>query len=96
MKHVACDLAVKSVWKELIVSIPMGPSQLHRRFGVRKAQDIIKNLKAIYISHLHVDHHMGFIGLVSYRYGVLPYNGHNRASAEKKFDPALIVALMAW
>jgi len=42
-------------------------SQLHRRFGVRKAQDIIKNLKAIYISHLHVDHHMGFIGLVSYR-----------------------------
>ena len=41
--------------------------QLIRRFGVKKAQGILRNLKAIYISHLHADHHLGFIGLINYR-----------------------------
>lgn len=32
--------------------------QLHRFYG-SETYDIIKKLKAVYISHLHADHHIG-------------------------------------
>lgn len=32
--------------------------QIHRFYGV-EAENVIKKLKAIYISHLHADHHIG-------------------------------------
>ena len=41
--------------------------QLNRKFGYEKTLEILKNLKAIYISHLHADHQMGFIGIVQQR-----------------------------
>ena len=41
--------------------------QLHRRFGRLKTQKILRNLKAVYISHLHADHHLGFIALARSR-----------------------------
>lgn len=41
--------------------------QMCRFFGVEKAAFVLRNLKAIYISHLHTDHHLGLIQLVNER-----------------------------
>jgi len=38
--------------------------QLHRQFGRQDALKVLRNLKAIYLSHLHADHHMGLINIV--------------------------------
>ena len=38
--------------------------QLYRLFGAEKSEFILKNLRAIYISHLHADHHLGLIHLI--------------------------------
>lgn len=37
--------------------------QIHRFYG-DEAENVIKKLKAIYISHLHADHHMGLFGIM--------------------------------
>lgn len=40
--------------------------QIHRFYG-NEAEDVIKKLKAIYISHLHADHHIGLFGIIQMR-----------------------------
>uniref|UniRef100_A0A8D8W545 Zinc phosphodiesterase ELAC protein 2 n=1 Tax=Cacopsylla melanoneura TaxID=428564 RepID=A0A8D8W545_9HEMI len=42
-------------------------SQLVRLFGPRQLDDILSQLGAIYISHLHADHHLGLISLIQAR-----------------------------
>lgn len=39
--------------------------QLHRRFGPQGAREVLKNLNAVFISHMHPDHHMGLVGLLN-------------------------------
>ncbi len=41
--------------------------QLHRTFGKARADEILRNLNAIYVSHLHADHHLGLINIVKFR-----------------------------
>lgn len=41
--------------------------QLHRMYGRERALEILFNLKAIYISHLHADHHLGLISIIQNR-----------------------------
>ena len=41
--------------------------QLYRHFGEEKAQHILRQLKAVYISHLHADHHLGLINIIQDR-----------------------------
>ncbi|KAK9692788.1 Metallo-beta-lactamase superfamily [Popillia japonica] len=41
--------------------------QLVRFYGPTKACEIIKQIKAIFISHLHADHHIGLIGFLQGR-----------------------------
>src|SRR3989338_10755774 len=42
-------------------------SQLYRACGKERAETILKNLKCIWISHLHADHHLGLAYLLEKR-----------------------------
>ncbi|SPQ22696.1 f9c329ba-5889-4ef1-b35b-1caa0c51d422 [Thermothielavioides terrestris] len=39
--------------------------QLHRCFGYEGADEVLKDLRAIYISHLHADHHLGTVSVIA-------------------------------
>jgi ribonuclease Z len=41
--------------------------QLYRFYGKAKGDEVMRKLTAIYVSHLHADHHIGFLGLVQKR-----------------------------
>lgn len=45
--------------------------QIQRFYGNKQAEEVIKHLKCIYISHLHADHHIGLIGLLTERLKLL-------------------------
>ncbi|XP_014784508.1 zinc phosphodiesterase ELAC protein 2 isoform X1 [Octopus bimaculoides] len=38
--------------------------QLYRHYGEENSAHILRNLKAIFISHMHADHHMGLFGIL--------------------------------
>lgn len=39
--------------------------QLHRMYGFEKAGEILRDLKVIWISHLHADHHLGTASIIA-------------------------------
>ncbi|KAJ6648448.1 Ribonuclease Z, mitochondrial [Pseudolycoriella hygida] len=41
--------------------------QMIRFYGKDKTREVLKNLKAIYVSHMHADHHLGLIGILEGR-----------------------------
>ncbi|KAL5729098.1 ribonuclease Z [Ranunculus cassubicifolius] len=41
--------------------------QLKRRYGVKGADDAVRNLRCIWISHIHADHHTGLARILSLR-----------------------------
>lgn len=45
--------------------------QLKRRFGIEGADDAIKGLKCIWISHIHADHHTGLARILALRRDLL-------------------------
>lgn len=45
--------------------------QIVRFYGKTRAESVVRNLKTIYISHLHADHHIGLIGLLNERQRLL-------------------------
>ncbi|GLJ16002.1 hypothetical protein SUGI_0265040 [Cryptomeria japonica] len=51
-------------------------AQLKRRFGVNGADDVIKSLKCIWISHIHADHHTGIARILSVRKHLLQNRSH--------------------
>ncbi|KAK4874327.1 hypothetical protein RN001_013687 [Aquatica leii] len=55
--------------------------QLVRFYGTDKAKSVLVNLKAIFISHLHADHHIGLIGILQGRRKAL--NETNKSTAQK-------------
>lgn len=67
--------------------------QLIRFFGKRDVIEILKNIKAIYVSHLHADHHIGLVGFLTGRRKLL------HASNHKSYDPIYLFApkqIMWW
>jgi len=66
--------------------------QLVRHFGVAGAEKVLSDLKAIYVSHLHADHHIGLIGILSVRQKM-------RINKLPKLDPVYLLApvqIMTW
>lgn len=67
--------------------------QLVRHFGVTGAETVLSDLKAIYVSHLHADHHIGLIGILSVRQKM-------KASGLLKLDQPIYllapVQIMTW
>ncbi|KAJ0989419.1 hypothetical protein J5N97_007775 [Dioscorea zingiberensis] len=53
-------------------------AQLKRRFGVKGADDAVKSLKFIWISHIHADHHAGIARILSLRCQLLKGVPHDR------------------
>ncbi|OXU19872.1 hypothetical protein TSAR_013862 [Trichomalopsis sarcophagae] len=41
--------------------------QIIRFFGVSEADRVLKSIKAVYVSHLHADHHLGLVGILQQR-----------------------------
>ncbi|KAI3955770.1 hypothetical protein MKW98_006130 [Papaver atlanticum] len=66
--------------------------QLRRRFGVIGANDAVRGLKCIWISHKHADHHLGLPSILSLRCRLLKGTNHDRiiviapAELKKYFD----------
>ena len=40
--------------------------QLFRHFGPEKLREAVKNLRMIFVSHLHADHHLGVVRVLNY------------------------------
>lgn len=67
--------------------------QLVRHFGTIGTEKVLCDLKSIYVSHLHADHHIGLIGILSVRQklrksGIITFN-----------DPVYLLApiqIMTW
>lgn len=66
--------------------------QLVRFFGQEKADETLANINAVYISHLHADHHIGLVGLLQGRKQAIKKLGISR-------DPLFLFApkqILAW
>lgn len=54
-----------SVDKTLLLDCGEGTyGQLVRLLGLNEADKALRNLAAVYVSHLHADHHIGFINIL--------------------------------
>lgn len=56
--------------------------QLKRRFGIEGADNAVRSLRCIWISHIHADHHAGLTRILSLRHDLLKGTPH---------DPVLVV-----
>ncbi|XP_017111031.1 ribonuclease Z, mitochondrial [Drosophila elegans] len=55
--------------------------QIVRLYGSDQGQQVLRQLQAIYVSHLHADHHIGLIGLL-----------RERRQLEPKAEPLILLA----
>lgn len=46
-------------------------AQMRRFYGERQYREVLGKLRAIYVSHLHADHHIGLIGVLQERRAVV-------------------------
>ncbi|GBP34958.1 Zinc phosphodiesterase ELAC protein 2 [Eumeta japonica] len=68
--------------------------QLVRFYGPKKVNDFLRSLQAIYVSHLHADHHIGLIGLLQARRDAL-----EELKQETALEPLLLLApgqIISW
>lgn len=63
--------------------------QIIRFYGHEYAQKVFRDLKAVFISHLHADHHIGLIGVIQARMKAFPELGE-KPEPIKLFAPEQI------
>lgn len=60
-----CLSMIFSANKTLLMDCGEGTyGQLVRLLGLDEADQALRNLAAVYVSHLHADHHIGFINIL--------------------------------
>ncbi|CAH0719588.1 unnamed protein product, partial [Brenthis ino] len=70
--------------------------QLVRFYGPKRVNSFLRTLKAIYISHLHADHHIGLIGILQARREALnEVSAEGAASALYLLAPGQIVSWLS-
>ncbi|KAF2034048.1 hypothetical protein EK21DRAFT_57282 [Setomelanomma holmii] len=62
--------------------------QLSRLFAPEELADIIRDLRVIWISHLHADHHLGTAGVIRAWYQLV----HGGLSSHRKLDASALVS----
>lgn len=67
--------------------------QIVRFYGQEKAKKVMRDLKAIFISHLHADHHIGLIGLLR---GRIAEQGRDKLPPIKLFAPEQIQSYLSF
>ena len=63
--------------------------QLRRMFDPETMDDILVNLRTIWISHLHADHHLGTLPLIMARRAAYKRYAKQMSSASRELDPSL-------
>ncbi|KAG9465355.1 hypothetical protein GDO78_018459 [Eleutherodactylus coqui] len=91
-RNVSCTLVHVSPSALMLLDCGEGTfGQLHRHYGDR-VDDILSQLSAVFVSHIHADHHTGLLRVLLERERAL-------ASLGKPFTPVLVVGptvLMSW
>ncbi len=60
--------------------------QLYRAFGPAFA-DVLRNLKIVYVSHMHADHHLGLVRVLLWQQQLLRSDGnHHNSQSNNHFD----------
>ncbi|SPP74092.1 ribonuclease Z, mitochondrial [Drosophila guanche] len=63
--------------------------QIVRLYGSTKAAEVLRQLQAVYVSHLHADHHIGLIGLLRERRQLSPMAPPLLLLAPRQIEPWL-------
>ncbi|XP_052893807.1 ribonuclease Z, mitochondrial [Anopheles moucheti] len=67
-RNVSAILILTSNQSSILLDCGEGTvGQIWRFFGKTHAEAVLRSIKAVYISHLHADHHLGLIGLLQAR-----------------------------
>ena len=64
--------------------------QLQRAFKPQGLREVLKNLRMIWISHLHADHHLGTVSLIKAWHAVV----HGAASKTPSMSPDMVKSLL--
>uniref|UniRef100_A0A8W7P7L7 Zinc phosphodiesterase ELAC protein 2 n=1 Tax=Anopheles coluzzii TaxID=1518534 RepID=A0A8W7P7L7_ANOCL len=74
-RNVSAILILTSKQSSILLDCGEGTvGQIWRVFGKEQAEEILRSIKTVYISHLHADHHLGLIGLLQARKKLLGDN----------------------
>ncbi|XP_058169782.1 ribonuclease Z, mitochondrial [Anopheles ziemanni] len=67
-RNVSAILILTNAHSSILLDCGEGTvGQIVRFFGNTQAESVLRSIKAVYISHLHADHHLGLIGLLQVR-----------------------------
>ncbi|XP_064601279.1 zinc phosphodiesterase ELAC protein 2-like [Liolophura sinensis] len=85
VRNVSCILVQTEQHKYMLLDCGEGAlGQLYHHFG-QSVGDILENLTAVFVSHMHADHHLGMFGVLEARKEVLEARG-------KPHTPVLLLA----
>ncbi|XP_055545892.1 ribonuclease Z, mitochondrial [Wyeomyia smithii] len=75
-RNVSAILVLISAKTSILLDCGEGTAgQIVRFFGRHQAEKVFETIKAVYISHLHADHHLGLFGLFQMRRKLLGVSG---------------------
>uniref|UniRef100_A0AAG5DWA4 Zinc phosphodiesterase ELAC protein 2 n=1 Tax=Anopheles atroparvus TaxID=41427 RepID=A0AAG5DWA4_ANOAO len=67
-RNVSAILILTNAQSSILLDCGEGTvGQIVRFFGKTQAEAVLRSIKAVFISHLHADHHLGLIGLLQVR-----------------------------